>query len=208
MQVSQTYDYEKNDHINRANMALICGKYFGIKDVLPSLYQIAAPVSELAYINKNGERIETRDEIAEAIPWNERSMRSFGVVYSYESTASFIGMDGRTYIVPNDKPVLEYLKECGYVIAPYGKNLDGNSNGDDSLIFEEKSEDVAKKTQENLRKQFTNAENFSNVKVKRSGKKVTLVADVDYSFFFNSKNKSIEEVKKYFEDVLDMKCYE
>ncbi len=141
MQVSQTYDYEKNDHINRANMALICGKYFGIKDVLPSLYQIAAPVSELAYTNKNGERIETRDEIEEAIPWNERSMRTFGVVYIYESTASFIGMDGRTYIVPNDQPVLEYLKECGYVIAPYGKNLDGNSNGDDSLIFEEKSED-------------------------------------------------------------------
>ncbi len=77
-----------------------------------------------------------------------------------------------------------------------------------TYIVEEKSEDVAKKTQENLRKQFTNAENFSNVKVKRSGKKVTLVADVDYSFFFNSKKKSIEEVKKYFEDVLDMKCYE
>ncbi len=77
-----------------------------------------------------------------------------------------------------------------------------------TYIVEEKSEDVAKKTQENLRKQFTNAENFSKVKVKRSGKKVTLVADVDYSFFFNSKKKSIEEVKKYFEDVLDMKCYE
>ena len=77
-----------------------------------------------------------------------------------------------------------------------------------TYIVEEKSEDVAKKTQENLRKQFTNAENFSKVKVKRSGKKVTLIADVDYSFFFNSKNKSIEEVKKYFEDVLDMKCYE
>lgn len=141
MKVSQTYDYEKNDHINRANIALICSQYFGIKDVSPSLYQIAAPVSELAYTNKDGEIIKNRDEIDEAIPWNERSMRTFGVVYSYESTASFIGMDGRTYVVPNDQPVLDHLKECGYVIAPYGKNLDGNSNKDDSLIFEEKSEE-------------------------------------------------------------------
>ena len=141
MQASQTYNYEKNDHINRANMALICSRYFGIKDVSPSLYQIAAPVSELAYSNKNGEIILYRDEIEESIPWNERSLKTFGVVYSYESTASFIGIDGKTYVVPNDRPVLEHLKECGYVIAPDGKNLDGTSNGYDSLISKESRED-------------------------------------------------------------------
>lgn len=141
MKVSQTYDYEKNDHINRANMAHICSQYFGIKEVSPSLYKIAAPVSELAHTNKDGNRIEDRDEIDEAIPWNERSMRTFGVVYSYEATASFIGMDGKTYVVPNDQPVLDHLKECGYVIAPDGKNLDGKTEGDDSLIFKEKNGD-------------------------------------------------------------------
>lgn len=141
MQVSKTYDYEKNDHINRANMALICSRYFGIKDVSPSLYQIAAPVAELAYTNKNGKAIHYRDEIEESIPWNERSMKTFGVVYRYEATASFIGMDGKTYVVPNDQPVLDHLKECGYVIAPYGKNLDGDCKEDDRLIFEEKNED-------------------------------------------------------------------
>lgn len=141
MQASQTYNYEKNDHINRANMAFICSTYFGIKDVSPSLYQIAAPVAELACSNKNGEIINYRDEIEESIPWNERSMKTFGVVYSYESTASFIGMDGKTYVVPNDQPVLEHLKKCGYVIAPYGKNLDGSSIENDSLIFEERNED-------------------------------------------------------------------
>lgn len=141
MQASQTYNYEKNDHINRANLAHICSMYFGIKDVSPSLYQIAAPVSELAHSNKNGEIIHDRDDIEESIPWNERSMKTFGVVYSYESTASFIGIDGKTYVVPNDQPVLNHLKECGYVIAPYGKNLNGSSNGEDSLIFEERNED-------------------------------------------------------------------
>lgn len=140
MQVSQTYDHEKNDHINRANMALICSTYFGIKDVSPSLYLIAAPVSELACTNQNGEKIHYREEIESAIPWNERSMKTFGVVYNYESIASFIGIDGRTYVVPNDKPVIEHLKECGYVIAPSGKNLDGSSNGVDSLIFKERNE--------------------------------------------------------------------
>lgn len=79
MQVSQTYNYEKNDHINRANMALMCSKYLGIRDVSPSLYQIAAPVSELAYSNKNGEEIRDRDEIEESIPWDERSMRLLGL---------------------------------------------------------------------------------------------------------------------------------
>ena len=34
---SQTYDYEKNDHINRANMARLCGEYFRIKDVSDNL---------------------------------------------------------------------------------------------------------------------------------------------------------------------------
>lgn len=140
MQVSQTYDYEKNDHINRANMALVCSTYFGIKDVSPSLYLIAAPVSELAQYNKNGEEIHDRGEIEEAIPWNERSLKTFGVVYRYESTASFIGLDGKTYVVPNDQPVLEHLQECGYVISQSGKNLDGTSNGDDSLILEGKDE--------------------------------------------------------------------
>lgn len=140
MQVSQTYDYEKNDHINRANMALVCGTYFGIKDVSPSLYLIAAPVSELAQYNKNGEEIQDRGEIEEAIPWNERSLKTFGVVYRYESTASFIGLDGKTYVVPNDQPVLEHLQECGYVIAQSGKNLDGSSSDYDSLILEEKEE--------------------------------------------------------------------
>lgn len=142
MQASQTYNYEKNDHINRANMALICSEYFGIKDVSPSLYQIAAPVSELACCNKDGEIINYRDEIEEAIPWAERSMKTFGVVYRYESTASFIGKDGKTYVVPNDQPVLDHLKECGYVIAPYGKSLDGG-NTTDSLIFKEKNEDFS-----------------------------------------------------------------
>lgn len=141
MQASQTYNYEKNDHINRERMALICSNYFGIKDVSPSLYLIAAPVSELACTNKNGEKIHYRYEIEDSIPWNERSMKTFGVVYTYESTASFIGIDGRTYVVPNDQPVLDHLKECGYVIAPYGKNLDGESNGTDSLIFKERNED-------------------------------------------------------------------
>ena len=140
MQASQTYNYEKNDHINRSRMAVICGEYFGIKDVSPSLYEIAAPVSELAFVNKYGGVIWTRNEIVEAIPWNERSMKTFCVVYTYETTASFIGIDGRTYVVPNDKPVIDHLKECGYIIAPYGKNLNGKSNGDDSLIFEEKLE--------------------------------------------------------------------
>lgn len=141
MQASQTYNYEKNDHINRANMALICSKYFGIKDASPSLYQIAAPVSELANCNKDGKKIHHRYEIEESIPWNERSMKTFGVVYIYESTASFIGIDGKTYVVPNDRPVLEHLEECGYVIAPYGKNLDGESSAIDSLIFKERNED-------------------------------------------------------------------
>ena len=140
MQTSQTYNYEKNDHINRADIALICSQYFGIKDVSSSLYQIAAPVSELAYSNKNGAKIRDRVEIEEAIPWNERSLKNFGVVYRYESTASFIGLDGKTYVVPNDQPVLEHLQECGYVIAQSGKNLDGSSNGEDSLILEEKDE--------------------------------------------------------------------
>lgn len=142
MQVSQTYDYEKNDHINRENMALICAEYFGIRDVSPSLYQIAAPVSELALFNKNGELIRKRNEIEEAIPWNERSMKTFGVVYSYEATASFIGIDGKTYVVPNDKPVLDHLKECGYIIAPYGRNLDGTTGANDSLIFKVRNENV------------------------------------------------------------------
>lgn len=140
MQISHTYNYEKNDHINRATIALMCSEYFGIKDVSPSLYQIAAPVSELAYCSKDGEKIHYRDEIEEAIPWNERSMKTFGVVYTYESTASFIGIDGKTYIVPNDRPVLDHLRECGYVIAPYGKNLDGKSNDADSLVFKERKE--------------------------------------------------------------------
>lgn len=134
MQASKTYCYENNDHINRANLALMCSEYLGIKDVSPSLYLIAAPVSELACVNKDGGIIWSRGEIEEAIPWNERSMRTFGVVYCYEATASFIGLDGRTYVVPNDKPVLDHLEECGYIIAPYGKNLDGSQNGDDSLI--------------------------------------------------------------------------
>ena len=140
MQASQTYNYEKNDHINRANIALLCSKYFGIKDVSPSLYQIAAPVSELARSNKNGGMIYNRNEIEEAIPWNERSLKTFGVVYRYESTASFIGIDGKTYVVPNDQPVLDHLKECGYVTAPNGKNLDGSNNMVDSLFFSKRNE--------------------------------------------------------------------
>ena len=139
MQVSQTYNYEKNDHINRANMALICSQYFGIKDVSPNFYQIAAPVSELPFVTKDGGVIFTRHEIPEAIPWNERSMKTFGVVYRYEATASFIGIDGKTYVVPNDQPVIEHLQECGYVIAPNGANLDGSSNGEDSLIGKEEN---------------------------------------------------------------------
>ena len=141
MKASLTFDYEKNDHVNRANIAHICSKYFGIEEVSPSLYQIAAPVSELAYVNKYGKIVSGRDEIEEAIPWNERSLKTFGVVYRYEATASFIGIDGKTYIVPNDQPVLDHLEECGYVIAPYGTNLDGKFNADDSLIFEEINED-------------------------------------------------------------------
>jgi len=137
MQVSQTYNYDMNDDVNRANMALICSQYLGIKEVSPSLYQIAAPVSELSRCSKDGGPIWARADIEEAIPWDERSMRTFGVVYRYESTASFIGMDGRTYIVPNDQPVLDHLSQCGYVIAPSGKNFDGTSNGDDSLIRKE-----------------------------------------------------------------------
>lgn len=140
MQTSQTYNLEKQDHINRANIALMCAKHFGIKNVSPSLYLIASPVSELAHYNKNGKKIRNRDEIIEAIPWDERSMETFGVVYRYESTASFIGIDGRTYIVPNDQPVIEHLKDCGYIIAESGKNLDGLSNGDDTLYFKERDE--------------------------------------------------------------------
>jgi len=143
MQVSQTYSYEKNDHNNRSNIAQICAEYFGIKDVSPSLYQIAAPVSELACSTKNGEIIQDRTEIEEAIPWNERSMKTFGVVYIYESTASFIGIDGKTYVVPNDQPVLEHLKTCGYAIAPSGKNFDGSSNENDSLIFKEVTDEYS-----------------------------------------------------------------
>lgn len=121
-------------------MALVCAKYFNIKDVSPDLYRIAAPVCELACFNKNGERIYNRSEIEDAIPWNERSLKTFGVVYRYESTASFISTDGKTYVVPNDRPVLDYLKECGYVIAPNGLNFDGSTSKNDSLVFEEKDE--------------------------------------------------------------------
>ncbi len=142
MQTSQTYNYEKNDHINRADLAIICSQYFGIRDVSPSLYQIAAPVSELAFRNKDGEIIKYRDEIEESVPWNERSMKTFGVVYSYESTASFIGIDGKTYVVPNDKPVLDHLAECGYVIAPYGKSLDGGTTTDSLILIEQNENDV------------------------------------------------------------------
>ncbi len=138
MQASQTYDYEKKDDINRKAMALKCSEYFNIKDVLPILDSIAAPVCELACCKENGEGIHYRSEISEAIRWNERSMKSFGVVYRYEITASFIGMDGKTYIVPNDQPVLDYLQECGYFIAPYGTNLDGSTKEVDSLIYEER----------------------------------------------------------------------
>lgn len=138
MQVSQTYDYAKKDDINRKDMAIMCSKYFNIKDVLPILDKIAAPVSELSHYRKDGDRIFYREETYDAIPWDERSMKTFGVVYSYESTASFIGMDGKTYIVPNDQPVLDYLQECGYTIAPYGKNLDGSNEEVDSLIYEER----------------------------------------------------------------------
>lgn len=140
MQISQTYNQEKQDHINRAKIALMCAQHFGIKNVSPSLFQIAAPVSELAHYNKNGEKIRDRSEIIDAIPWDERSMKTFGVVYRYESTASFIGLDGRTYIVPNDQPVIEHLEKCGYVIAESGKNLDGSSNEDDTLYFKERDE--------------------------------------------------------------------
>ena len=136
MRKSQTYNPEMGDDINRSNMALVCGLYLGIKDVSPSLQKIAAPVSEIAFANENGERIGYRDEIVDAIPWNERSLKTFGVVYSYEATASFIGKDGKTYIVPNDKPVIDHLRECGYVIAPYGRCLDGTDN-EDSLILKE-----------------------------------------------------------------------
>lgn len=139
MKTSQTYDYEKNDHFNRASMALVCSTCLGIKEISPSLYKIAAPVSEIAYLNKDGGVIRHRCEILDAIPWDERSMKTFGAVYSYEATASFIGRDGKTYIVPNDKPVLDHLKECGYLIAPYGANLDGKYNGEDSLIFHDKT---------------------------------------------------------------------
>lgn len=142
MQKSQTYDYEKNDHINRANLAILCSQYFGIKDALPSLYKIAAPVCEIPQYNKDGEQIWDREEVDEAIPWGERSLRTFGVVYMFEATASFIGIDGRTYVVPMDKPVLDYLTLCGYVIAPYGKNLDGNNIGDDTLIYKEPKKDI------------------------------------------------------------------
>lgn len=134
MQVSSTYNRKKNDHINRASMARICGAQLGIKEVSPLLYRIAAPVSELARRNKNGEKVHRRHEIEDAIPWDERSMKTFGVVYSYESTASFIGLDGKTYVVPNDRPVLDHLKECGYAIAPYGSNVDGTTGGEDSLV--------------------------------------------------------------------------
>lgn len=144
MQVSSTYNYEKKDHINRANMALICSECFGIEDVSPSLYLIAAPVSELACTNQDGQKIYHRDEIEFAIPWRERSLKTFGVVYNYESTASFIGIDGRTYVVPNDTPVIEHLKKCGYVIAPYGKNLDGSTSETDSLIFKDEGNFVDK----------------------------------------------------------------
>ncbi len=140
MQVSKTYDYSKNDHINRAEIAQLCCSYFGIRDVSPSLYKIAAPVSELAHYNEYGEKITYRNEIDNAIPWDERSMRTFGVVYCYESVASFIGVDGKTYVVPCDQPVLDHLRSCGYVIAPYGENLDGSHNGTDSLIYKETDE--------------------------------------------------------------------
>lgn len=136
MKVSSTYDRKRNDHINRANMARICSAQLGIKEVSASLYRIAAPVSEIAMSNKDGKQIYYRDEIEEAIPWNERSMRTFGVVYRYESIASFIGIDGKTYIVPNDQPVLDHLQECGYTIAPNGTNLDGTTS-DDGLIVKD-----------------------------------------------------------------------
>lgn len=135
MQASQTYSYEKNDHVNRANIALACSSYFGIKDVSPDIYKIAAPVSELAYQNREGQKIRHRDEIEYAIPWNERSMKTFGVVYRYEALASFIGIDGKTYVVPNDQPVIDHLQECGYLIAPYGMNFDGSATEVDSLIY-------------------------------------------------------------------------
>ena len=105
------------------------------------MYKIAAPVSELAQYNKNGKKIHHRYEIEDAIPWNERSLKTFGVVYIYEATASFIGIDGKTYVVPSDQPVLEHLQECGYVLAKNGKNFDGKENREDSLIFKEKNED-------------------------------------------------------------------
>lgn len=140
MKISQTYNPERKDDISRAKIALLCSKHLGIKEVSPSLYKIAAPVSELACTNKDGGIIRDREEIKDANPWDERSLKTFGVVYRFEATASFIGLDGKTYVVPNDQPVLDHLQECGYVIAPDGKNLDGSSNGDDSLIMK-KSED-------------------------------------------------------------------
>lgn len=140
MQISQTYNHNKQDHINRASIAQKCAQYFNIKNVSPSLFLIASPVSELAHQNKNGKNIRHREEIIDAIPWNERSMKTFGVVYRYESTASFIGLDGKTYIVPNDEPVINHLKECGYTIAESGKNLDGTSNDNDTLYLKEKDE--------------------------------------------------------------------
>ena len=137
MQSSVTYNYENNDPESRKKIALICSEYFGIKDVDPDLYKIAVPVSELACQTKDGEYVSRRSDIEEATPWNERSMTTFGVVYRYESTASFIGIDGKTYVVPNDKPVLDHLETCGYFIAPYGKCMDGGNFSADSLIFRE-----------------------------------------------------------------------
>ncbi len=77
-----------------------------------------------------------------------------------------------------------------------------------TYIVNESTERQAIKAAEDLKTQFGDAENFSHVKVKRNGKEVTLIADVDYSFFFSSNHKSIEEVKDYFQKELDMKCYE
>ena len=146
MQVSQTYDPNKNDPENRANMARICGAYFGIKEVSPSLYKIAAPVSELPETDKNGNKIvgDRQGRIEEAIPFNERSLRTFGVVYRYESTASFIGIDGKTYVVPDDEPVMKHLKECGYVIAGHGDRLDGGLNPEepDTLVGKDENGEV------------------------------------------------------------------
>lgn len=77
-----------------------------------------------------------------------------------------------------------------------------------TYLVKEKDEAQAKSTEKNLREQFNGAENFKDVRVKRNGKNVTLTANVHYSFFFNDDKKTIHDVKKYFEGVLDMKCYE